>query len=110
MLRTEHDATVTVRLRLRVAGSGWRFRLLVVLMEAKERVAAPWGRPIDAFGCAGRLSVTEAQSGGQSRLQLGKAGEVDLETVKRLVAALLSLLVMSPGHVMEITSMGDQLI
>ena len=87
-----------------------RFRLLVVLMEAKKRVAAPWGRPIGAFGCAGRLSVTEAQSGGQSRIQLGKPGKVGLATVKRFVATLLSLLVVSPGHAMEIKPMGEQLI
>src|SRR6516162_10790293 len=79
-------------------------------MEAKKRVAAPWGRPIGAFGCAGRLSVTEAQSGGQSRLQLGKPGKVGLATVKRFVTTLLALLVGSPGHAMEIKPMGDQLI
>jgi hypothetical protein len=39
-----------------------RFRLLVVLMEAKKRVAARWGRPIGDFGCPGRLSVTEAKA------------------------------------------------
>jgi len=33
-----------------------------------------------------------------------------LETIKRLVATLLSLLVISPGHAMEIKAMGDQLI
>ena len=79
-------------------------------MEAKKRVAAPWGRPIGAFGCAGRLSVTEAQSGGQSRLQLGKPGKVGLATVKRFVATLLSLLVVSPAHATEIRPMGEQLI
>ena len=79
-------------------------------MEAKKRVAAPWGRPIGAFGCAGRLSATEAQSGGQSHLQLGKPGTVGLAIVKRFVATLLSLLVVSPGHAMEIKPMGEQLI
>lgn len=79
-------------------------------MKAKERVAAPWGRPIGALGRAGRLSVTEAKSGGQSHLQRGNPGNVGLATVKRLVATLLSLLVVSPGLAMEIKPMGDQLI
>ena len=54
--------------------------------------------------------MTEAQSGGQSRLQFGNPGNLGLETVTRLVATLLSLLVISPGHAMEIKPMGDQLI
>jgi|GEM_PF-5435162 len=79
-------------------------------MKAKERVPAPWDRSIGALGRAGGLSVTEAQSGGQSRLQLGNLRNLGLETVQRLVATLLSLLVISPGYAMEIKPMGDQLI
>jgi hypothetical protein len=97
MLGAGHDASVTVWLSSRGAAGGRRFRLLVVLMEAEERVAAPWGGPIGAFGCAGRLSVTEAQSGGQLRLQLGKPGKIGLAIVTWLFTTFLSLLVMSPG-------------
>jgi len=53
MLGAEHDASVTVRLSSRGAAGGWRFRLLVVLTEAKDRDAAPWRRPIGAFWVRG---------------------------------------------------------
>jgi hypothetical protein len=59
------------------------------------------------FWCAARLSVTDGQSGGHNS---GSRGKVGLATVRRLVVTLLSLLVVSPGHAMEIRPMGEQLI
>jgi len=80
------------------------------LLKAKQPVPAPSGRLIRAFARTGRLSATETQSGGQSRLPFGNPWNLALETIKRLVATLLSLLVISPGHAMEIKAMGDQWI